>query len=178
MRGSYMSKPNRTKVLVFAAVMAALTNILSLDFFVIPIIIGPFASRIHISQLAILVSGTFAGPLSGLITGTIGGIYMSYSVSIPFVIGGLALLGFSAGLFSKKLKLRPFLSSILAWCIQMPYVLVTDYVWFVFSSLMPPQVALTVITTILINLTVEAIIASILAEIIVHYLKRTEFTIG
>ncbi len=173
-----MSKPNRTKVLVFAALMAALTNILSLDFLVIPIIIGPFASRIHISQLAILVSGTFAGPLSGLLTGAIGGIYMSYSVSIPFLIGGLALLGFSAGLFTKKLKLRPFLSSILAWCVQAPYVLVTDYVWFVYSRLMPPGVALTVVTTILINLTVETIIASILAEIIIHYLKRTGLTIG
>ena len=173
-----MNKPNRTKVLVFAAVMAAIANILSLDFFVIPIIIGPFASRIHISQLAILVSGTFAGPFSGLITGAIGGIYMSYSVSIPFIIGGLALLGFSAGLFTKKLKLRPFLSSILAWCVQAPYVLVSDYVWFVYSILMPSQVALTVVTTILINMTVETVIASILTEIIVRYLKRTGLTIG
>jgi uncharacterized membrane protein len=173
-----MSKTNRTKVLVFAALMAALTNILSLDFLVIPIIIGPFASAIHISQLAVLVSGTFAGPLSGLLTGAIGGIYMSYSRGIPFIIGGLALLGFSAGLFAKRLKLRPFLSSILALCVWAPYVLVTDYVWFIYSGLMPPQVALTVVTTILINLTVETVIASILTEIIVHYLRRTEFTIG
>jgi hypothetical protein len=43
---------------------------------------------------------------------------------------------------------------------------------------MPSGVALTVVTTILINLTVEAIIASFLAEIIVHYLKRTGLTIG
>jgi uncharacterized membrane protein len=172
-----MSKTSRTKVIVFAAIMAALTTILSLDFLVIPIAIGPFASRLHISQLAILVSGCFAGPLSGIITGAIGGIYMSYSVSIPFIIGGLALLGFSAGLFAKRLKLRPFISSILAFCVYAPYVLVTDYAWFVYSRLMPPQVALTVVTTILVNLTVETIIASILAEIIVHYLKRTGFTI-
>jgi uncharacterized membrane protein len=173
-----MSKTNRTKVIVFAALMAALTNVLSLDFLVIPIAIGPFASRIHISQLAILVSGTFAGPLSGLLTGAIGGIYMSYSVSIPFIIGGLALLGFSAGMFTKKLKLKPFFSSILALCVWEPYVLVTDYAWFVYSGLMPSDVALTVVTTILINLTVETVVASVLTEIIVRYLKRTGFTIG
>ena len=173
-----MSKANRTKVIVFAALMAALANILSLDFFVIPIAIGPFASKIHIGQLAVLVSGVFAGPLSGLLTGTIGGVYMSYSVSIPFVIGGLALLGVSAGLFSKKLKLRPFFSSILAWCVQAPYVLLTDYAWFVYSRLMPPGVALPVVTTILVNLTVETVVASVLAEVLVHYLKRAGITIG
>lgn len=173
-----MNKPNRTKVIVFAAVMAAVANILSLDFLVIPVVIGPFSSRFHISQLAILVSGTFAGPLSGLLTGTIGGIYMSYSVSIPFIIGGLALLGLSAGLFAKKLKLRPFFASVLAWCVQAPYVLVTDYAWFVYSKLMPSGVALTVVSTILVNMTIETIVASILDEAIVHYLKRTGITIG
>jgi len=168
----YVSETNRTKVLAFAAVMAALANILSLDFFTILFVIGPFASKIHLTQLAIFISGTFAGSSSGLLTGAIGGIYMSYSVSIPFIVGGLALLGFTAGFFSKRLKLRPLFSSLLAWCVQAPYVLITDYVWFVYSRLMPPKVALPVITTILINLTLEAIVTSILAEIVVRYAKR------
>ena len=92
--------------------------------------------------------------------------------AIGAAIGGLALLGFVTGLFSSRLKLRPLFSSLLAWCVQAPYVLLTDYVWFVYSLLMPPNVATTVITTILINLTIEVVIASILAEIIVRYLKR------
>ena len=167
---------SRTKMLTFIALMAALSNILSLPPFVIPIAIGPFSSEIHFTQLPIFVSGILAGPYAGLLTGAIGATYMSYSVGIPFVIGGLALLGFSAGLFANRIKLRPFLSSILAWCVQAPYVFVTDYVWFVFSGLMPPSAALTVVTTILVKLTAEAVVASILAEILILYIKRTGLT--
>jgi len=38
---------------------------------------------------------------------------------------------------------------------------------------MPPSAALAVVTTILVKLTVEAVVASILAEILIHYIKRT-----
>lgn len=162
-----------TKTLAVAALMAALANILSTELFTIPIVLGPFASKIHFTQLPIFISAILAGPWAGLLTGGIGGLYMSYSVGIPFIVGGLAILGFSSGFLANRLKVRPLLSSILAWCIQAPYVFVTDYVWFVYSRLMPAPVALTVITTILINLTIEAIIASIIATTIVHYIKRT-----
>lgn len=168
-----MARVSRTKILAFAGVMAALTNILSIEPLVIPVIIGPFASKIHFSQVPIFISGILAGPWAGLLTGAIGGLYMSYSAAIPFIVGGLAILGFSAGLFANRAKLRPSFSSILAWCVQAPYVFVTDYVWFVFSRLMPPSAALTVVTTILVKLTVEAVVASILAEILIHYIKRT-----
>jgi len=97
--------------------------------------------------------------------------------TIPFIIGGLTLLGHMAGLLAKRLKLRPFFSSIFAWCVQAPYVFITDYVWFVSFRLMPLHVALTTIITILIKLTVEAIVASALAEILVPYIKRAEFNI-
>jgi hypothetical protein len=123
--------------------------------------------------LPIFVSAALAGPLAGLLTGAIGGLYMSYSVGIPFIVGGLAILGFSAGLLAQRLQVHLVLSSIGAWCIQAPYVFATDYVWFVYSRLMPTSVAITVITTILINLTIEAIIASIIASMIVHYIQRS-----
>jgi hypothetical protein len=97
---------------------------------------------------------------------------MSYTVQIPFIVGGLAILGFSAGVLAHRVELRPLFSSLFAWCIQAPYVLFTDYVWFVYSRLMPASVALSVITTILINLTIEAIIASIMVTFIVHYTQR------
>ena len=77
-----MSKVSRTKALMSAAVMAALSNILSIDLLTIPIVIGPFSSRVHFSQLPIFLSGVLAGPLAGLLTGAIGGIYMSFSVVI------------------------------------------------------------------------------------------------
>ncbi len=166
----------KTKMLTFAAVMAALSTILSIQPLVIPIAIGWFPSEIHFTQLPIFLSGILAGPWAGLLTGAIGGLYMSYSVRIPFIIGGLALLGFSAGLLAKRLKLRPFFSSILAWCVQAPYVFLTDYLWFTISMGRVPSAALTVVAGILTKMTVEAVIASALAEILIFYIKRAGLT--
>jgi uncharacterized membrane protein len=163
---------SRAKALTFAALMAAISNILSMDPLTIPLMIGTFSSRVHFAQLAIFLSGILAGPWAGLLTGAIGGLYMSYSVAIPFVFGGLALLGFSAGFFAKRLKLRPFFSSVLAWCVQAPYVFITDYLWFVSANLMPREAALSVTATILIKLTIEALVSSALSEALTHYIKR------
>lgn len=151
--------------------MAALSNILSIEPFVIPIPAGPFPSKIHFTQLPIFISGILAGPYAGLLTGAVGGLYMSFT-AIPFIIGGLALLGVSAGLFAKKF--RPLFSGILAWCVQAPYVFITDYIWFI--RFMSSSVALTTITTIMIKLTVEAVIASVLVEILIPYIKRAGLT--
>lgn len=162
----------RAKILAFAAVMAALSNILSVEPFAIPIAAGPFSSKIHFTQLPIFISGILGGPWAGLLTGAVGGLYMGLTM-IPFVIGGLALLGVSAGLFAKKL--RPLFSGILAWCVQAPYVFVTDYVWFTSFLSMPSPAALTALSVILTKLTVEAVISSALAEILIHYIKRAGF---
>ncbi|MDH5783371.1 MAG: ECF transporter S component [Candidatus Bathyarchaeota archaeon] len=161
----------QAKLLAFAALMAALSNILSIVPFAIPISAGPFPSQIHFTQLPIFISGFLAGPWAGLLTGAVGGLYMSFTM-IPFIIGGLALLGVSTGLFAKKL--RPSFSAILAWCVQAPYVFLTDYIWFI--RFMPSSVALTTITTILIKLTVEAVIASVMVEILIPYIKRAGLT--
>jgi riboflavin transporter FmnP len=163
---------NRTKVLVFAALMAALSNILSTEPFTIPIAIGPIVSRVHLTQIPIFLGGYIAGPWAGLLTGAIGGLYMSFTM-IPFVFGGLALLGFSTGYIAKRQKLRPSLSAILAWGIQAVYVYITDYYWFTLVQSMPGHVATGVITTILTKLTVEAVIAAILAEFVILSLART-----
>lgn len=168
-----MRGADRTKALTISALMAALANIFSTELLTIPIVIGPFSSKIHFTQLPIFISALLSGPLAGLLTGAIGGLYMSYSAGIPFIIGGLGLLGCSTGFLAHRLKLRPLVSSIGAWCIQAPYVFVTDYVWFIVSRIMPSSVALSVITTILLNLTIEVIIASIIATIVVHYIKRS-----
>jgi riboflavin transporter FmnP len=167
---------NRTKTLTLIALMAALSTILSLPPLVIPVTIGTFPSEIHFTQIPILISGILAGPWAGLLTGAIGGLYMSFSVEIPFIIGGLAILGATAGFFAKKLKLRPLFAGILAWGIQAPYVFVTDYVWFVVSRVMPSPVALTTVATILVKLTIEALIASALTAIIISYIKRPGLT--
>ena len=111
---SLMRKVDRTQALTVSALMAALANILSTEALTIPIIIGPFSSKIHFTQIPIFISVIFSGPYAGLLTGAIGGLYMNYSVGIPFILEGLALLGFSAGFLAHGLKLRSFLSSIFA----------------------------------------------------------------
>lgn len=152
--------------------MAALSNILSTEPFTIPLTVGPIVTRIHFTQIPIFLSGYIAGPWAGLLTGAIGGLYMSFTV-IPFVFGGLAVLGFSTGYIEKRLKFRPFLASILAWGIQAVYVYATDYFWFTYVQSMPGHVATGVISTIIVKLTIEAVISAILVEVVVLSLRRT-----
>jgi thiamine transporter ThiT len=159
----------KTRVLTFTAVMAALANILSLPLFTIPLQLGGFASAVHFFQLAIFLCGILAGPWAGLLGGAVGGLYMS-ATKIPFVLGGIAILGGSAGLFAKKVS--PVSAGLLAWLVQAPYVLVTDYVWFTLFAGMSSAIAWTIVTPIMISLTLEAIVCAILANIITHYVKR------
>ena len=159
----------KTRVLTFTAVMAALANILSLPLFTIPLQLGGFTSAIHFFQLAIFLCGILAGPWAGLLGGAVGGLYMS-ATKIPFVLGGIAILGGSAGLFAKKVS--PVSAGLLAWLVQAPYVVMTDYVWFTLFAGMSSAIAWMIVTPIMISLTLEAIICAILANIIIHYVKR------
>ncbi len=163
---------NRAKTIAFIAIMVALSNILSTPPFVIPVIIGTLNSNIHLTQVPILISGILAGPWVGLITGALGGLYMSFSTEIPFVIGGLAILGIASGILANKRKIKPIFSGILAWSIQAPYVFFTDYFWFTYSRALPPPIALTTVIVVLSKLSIEALIASGLAAVIVSYVKR------
>ena len=160
---------NRTKAITLTAIMAALTNILSIPPLAIPLAVGGFESAIHFSQLPTFICGILAGPVYGLITGAVGGLFMSYT-KIPFIIAGLSILGFVTGFFAKKI--RPAFSGILAWCVQAPYVVVSDYVWFTLFMERTQTAAWMAVTTIMIKLTIEAIISSALAEICVRYIKR------
>jgi len=89
---------------------------------------------------------------------------------IPFIVGGIAILGGSVGLFAKKV--RPVFAGLLAWLVQAPYVVVTDYVWFTLFTGKSSTIAWALITPIMINLTLQAIVCAILADIIIHYVKR------
>lgn len=154
-------RPSRQLILV--GITAALSNVLSYPPIAIPLVIGPFESAIHFSQLPIILCGVLAGPVAGLTTGAVGGLFMAVT-KIPFIVGGLAILGCAAGFFAKKI--RPFLAGILAWCVQAPYVLVTDYVWFTLFLQRPSLVAWSIVSTIMIKLTIEAMICSVVAEIL------------
>jgi uncharacterized membrane protein len=159
----------RAKTVAFIALMAALANVMSLPPLAIPIPLGGFTSSIHFFQLAIFLCGVLAGPWAGMLSGAVGGLYMSVT-RIPFIAGGIALLGASAGLFSKKF--RPVWACLLAFLVQAPYVLATDYVWFTFFVGNSPAAALAIVTPIMITLALEAVISVVLTDVIVHYIKR------
>jgi hypothetical protein len=65
---------------------------------------------------------------------------------------------------------------MLAWIVQAPYVVVTDFVWFTFAVHMSTQAAWALILQLMIVLTIEAVIGSALAQIIVSYLSRVRIT--
>jgi len=159
----------KTKVLAFTALMAALANVMSAPPLAVPLELGGFTSAVHFFQLAIFLCGILAGPWAGLLGGAVGGLYMSVT-KIPFIFGGIAILGGSAGLFSKKV--RPVFAGLLAFLVQAPYTLVTDYVWFTLFTGKSSAIAWALITPIMINLTLQAIVCAILADIIIHYVKR------
>jgi uncharacterized membrane protein len=159
----------KAKTVAFVALMAALANVMSVPPIAIPIPLGGFTSSVHFFQLAIFLCGILAGPWGGVLCGAAGSLYMGMT-KIPFVIGGIAILGGSVGLFAKKV--RPVFAGLLAWLIQAPYVLVTDYVWFTLFTGTSSAIAWGLILPIMINLTLEAVVCAILADIIIHYTKR------
>jgi len=160
----------RTQVLTLVALMAALANVLSVPPIAVPIAPG---ITVHFTQLPIYLAALLAGPAAGLITGAVGALYMSSFVArIPFIIGGLAILGFVTGVLRKRYM--PFIAGILAWLVQAPYVVVTDFVWFSFQ--MSPEGAWARVIQLMVVLSIEAVISSALAQIIVSYLSRVRIT--
>jgi uncharacterized membrane protein len=159
----------KAKTVAFVALMAALANVMSVPPLAVPIPLGGFTSSVHFFQLAILLCGILAGPWAGVLGGAVGGLYMGVT-KIPFVIGGIAILGGSAGLFAKKV--RPVFAGLLAWLVQAPYVLITDYVWFTLFAGTSSAIAWELVIPIMINLTLEALVCAILADVIIQYIKR------
>lgn len=168
---------SKTRRLSIVAILAALAIILSVPPIAVPIPLGGTSGSIHFTQLPIFISGILFGPLAGIFTGAVGGILMGFVVGaqIPFIVGGLALLGFASAIFARKA--RPFVAGIMAWLVQAPYVAVTDYFWFTFSRQMSSQLALATVLTILVTLTIEALISSALAQIIIVYLRKAKIAL-
>lgn len=167
---------SRVKAVAMAGMMGALANALSAVSIAVPIYVGTFQTSIHFTQLAIFIAGILSGPFAGLAAGAIGGLFSSLVFpKIPFIIGGLAILGLATGFFAKKL--RPLFAGILAWVVQAPYVAVTDYVWFNLSLNIAPQVAWVMVASLLVILTIEVVISSALADIVMVYLKKAQISL-
>ncbi len=157
------------KIVAFTALMAALANVMSLPPLAFPLELGGFTSAIHFFQLPVFLAGILAGPWAGLLAGAVGSLYMG-ATRIPFVIGGIALLGFSAGFFAKKV--RPFFAGLLAWLVQAPYVVVTDYIWFTLFVGVSSAAAWVLIVPIMVNLSLQSVICAFFADVITQLIKR------
>ena len=159
----------KAKTIAFVALMAALANVMSIPPLAIPLPLGAFTASIHFFQLAIFLCGILTGSWAGLFSGAVGSLYMSIT-RIPFIIGGIAILGACTGLFAKKF--RPVTACLLAWVVQAPYIFVSDYVWFTYFLGNPPAVAFSILTPIMVTLGLEAVVCAVLANVIVHYVRK------
>jgi LytS/YehU family sensor histidine kinase len=136
----------------FTAVMSAVA--VALSALSVPFVLG---LRIHFFQIAIILAGVIGGPVSGLVTGAIGGVYMAALRSDPTIVVGNALLGLFTGLFVRKM--RPALAGIAAWVlIQAPWIYLTGtYILHVPGVIMQ---------AILATLTVEDVSCAVIADVL------------
>ena len=140
------------KKLAFTALMSSLAVAMSL--LTIPFLLGV---NIHLFQVAVFIAAVGGGPVSGIVTGMFGGVYMASVRGDIFIVAGNMLLGLSAGLLSRKL--RPALACSLAWFLfQMPCLFIVNiYVY---------KIPLAVVETILITLTVEDLISAVVTDLL------------
>jgi LytS/YehU family sensor histidine kinase len=141
-----------SRLAAFTAVMSALA--VALSALSVPFLLG---LRVHFFQVAIMLAGAIGGPVPGLVTGAIGGVYVAALRSDPTIVVGNALLGLFTGLFVRKM--RPVLAGILAWVlIQAPWLYLTGtYIL---------NVPAVVMQTILATLTVEDVICAVIADVL------------
>jgi len=141
-----------SRLVAFTAGISAVTVVLSL--LMVPFLFG---TGIHFFQTGIMLAGVAGGPLSGLITGLVGGSYVAMIRSDPTIVVGNGLLGLFIAVFSRKL--RPVLAGLVAWVlIQAPWIYLVDTL-----VLHVPAVA---VQTILALLTVENVICAAVVDIL------------
>lgn len=153
-----------SRLVAFTAVISALTVVLSV--LTVPFLFG---TGIHFFQAGILLAGVAGGPLSGLVTGSVGGLYVATTRSDPTIIVGNGLLGLFTGVFSRKL--RPVLAGLVAWVlIQAPWIYITGT--FIFHV---PTVAMQVILALL---TVEDVICASVVDVLTSHFHLRAFFVG
>jgi len=150
-----------SRFVAFTTIMTAVAVVLSA--LSVPFVFG---LRIHFFQVAVMLAGVIGGPVSGLVAGSVGGVYMTALRSDPTIMVGNALLGLFTGLFVRKM--RPVLAGILAWVlIQAPWLYLTGTYFFNEPGF--------VMQTIIITLTVEDVICAVIADVLeTHYHLREQ----
>jgi LytS/YehU family sensor histidine kinase len=139
---------------MLTAALSGLTVVLS--FVSVPFAMG---LRIHFFQVGIMLAGAIGGPVSGLITGSIGGLYIAMIRSDPTIVVGNGLLGLFTGLLVRKI--RPALAALVAWVlVQAPWIYLTGtFILGVPSAVMQ---------LILVLLTLEDAVCAVVVDILVR----------
>jgi len=82
--------------------------------------------KIHFFPAAVILAAIIFGPAGGIVAGISGSLYTALFLGNPYVIVGNALFGAMAALFYKKTG-KIVLSTLLAYLIQLPWLVLTDY---------------------------------------------------
>jgi len=115
-----------------------------------------------------MLAGVVGGPISGLVTGAIGGAYVAMLRSDPTIVVGNGLLGLFTGIFVRRT--RPAFAAIAAWAlVQAPWIYVTGTLIFNVPAL--------VMQTILALLTVEDAVCALAVDVLQSHfhLRETVF---
>jgi hypothetical protein len=148
-----------TRLVGFTTVISALTVTLSV--LTVPFLLG---TGIHLFQVGIILAGVAGGPVSGFVTGSIGGLYMAIVRSDPTIAIGNGLLGLCTGIFSRKL--RPVFAGLAAWVlIQAP--------WIYLTGTLILQVPAVTMQLVLVLVTLENLICASIVDVL-----ATHFHIG
>lgn len=118
---------SKTRLIALIAILSALSNIISLFSFPIPLM--GFTPRIHFIQIPILTASLGIGPISGTLVGLIGATNMALFSSNPFIIFYNSLLGFFSGLFyimfrkmGRNILLTQLIAVLFGYLIQFPFI--------------------------------------------------------
>ncbi len=155
--------PMDSFVRIFAlASIAVLT--FSLSFMVLPFMSWEF----HFFQLGIFLSAFLFGPFAGAVVGAFSSSYNGlFIIHNPWIIGGNALLGFSAAYLYTKTT--PFKAAMAAYAIQLPYLVATD----VLFAGMAPMIVLGLAATLLAENVLCAFMAVSMAPHVKALLSRS-----
>ena len=82
--------------------------------------------KIHFFQIAIFAAAIKFGPLGGLFSGLVGSFYSAFIMNNPYIVAGNMILGFFIGFFIRN-GFNIFLSVLIAFTIQVPWLFLTDY---------------------------------------------------
>ncbi|MFH1053028.1 MAG: hypothetical protein V1740_01295 [Candidatus Woesearchaeota archaeon] len=85
-----------------------------------------FGFKVHFFQIAVFLAAMLYGPTGGFFSGLIGSSYSAFIMANPYIAIGNAILGFFAGLFF-RLGIKAVLAVLLAYAIQLTWLVLTDY---------------------------------------------------